>query len=478
MTEQEYKRCEKSHYIEFSSIKNEEVFFHKLIMIKGVIKNGCASEKLLIKVNDREKIEKIENGKFKFLISLLSDCENFVELEYCQSKTTLKLFYDNRLENSDLEVIPLYIINSEHGGCFQTTAEDKENSKEIACKRINLSLQLIQLIISEKLLEAGFATRKTFNLKKCKIFNSKFTAEHVRKLKNNEIYDLIAQEIFDNEGVEICSKTKYVGFLSCTYFSGIFDEDRSYDNMNSKTQANPSLGGSYLCLLGTGSLFSWPNNIEDVVSALLNDKIVDVTQVLDDSNHRHSYGGCFSTNLGVICHELCHTFDLGHTFGGIMGAHSDYVGRFFLNKVLTEKMPERQVSKCQNNQEPRNIHQQKLTQIKRPGQQFLKSYHQQKDNDMTFFEKNCSIILYYHKWFNSYKISDTNIEYDLKDKSVQSLNSSLRLVELRESKNSITIKFWSFKEKENIFHLPPDTVLENMTLFAINDCGDVLKECL
>lgn len=37
----------------------------------------------------------------------------------------------------------------------------------------------------------------------------------------------------------------------------------------------------------------------------------------------------FSTSLGAVCHELSHTFDLGHTVDGIMGRDFDRVGTLF-----------------------------------------------------------------------------------------------------------------------------------------------------
>lgn len=46
--------------------------------------------------------------------------------------------------------------------------------------------------------------------------------------------------------------------------------------------------------------------------------------------YRGTYGGCFATTLGSVCHELGHTFDLGHTPDGIMGR-----GFYNVNLVFT-----------------------------------------------------------------------------------------------------------------------------------------------
>jgi Putative peptidase family. len=45
--------------------------------------------------------------------------------------------------------------------------------------------------------------------------------------------------------------------------------------------------------------------------------------------YRGTYGGCFATTLGSVCHELGHTFDLGHTPDGIMGRGFDNVNLVF-----------------------------------------------------------------------------------------------------------------------------------------------------
>lgn len=482
------KNCQKNHSIEFNSIKNGETFNHRVILISGSVKEICSQNEIKVKVNsDLETVEKIESGKFKFLVRLLSaESEsdgkviNNIEIGYCRLTTKLEL-YCHENSDSSLTVVPLYIINSGHTGNFQTIRDDDQNTQENACKRIDLSMELIQLIISEKLLEAGFS-RKTFVLKECQVFQSSFDVEYVRGLTDSELYDLLAQEIYETKGKDACSITKFVGFLSCTQFMGIFDEDRSYTNMNSKTKANPSLGGSFLCLLGTGCFFAWPESLANVVSALMNETKIDVTQVRDDSNYRHTYAGCYSTTLGSLCHELCHTFDLGHTLSGIMGKDFDFIGRFFLTKTLTENIPERRVIKCQNfdsNQIQNKINPncQKLTKIRKPGQ-FLEKYHQQKSSDMTFFESNCCFTLFYHKWFNPNNlISSSLIKFNMEERTVETFNSNLKLVELRELDNSVAIKFWSFlKSNITAFKIPNEYLLENVTLFAIDDHGETLKE--
>ena len=44
---------------------------------------------------------------------------------------------------------------------------------------------------------------------------------------------------------------------------------------------------------------------------------------------RGTKGGCFSTTLGGLIHELGHMLDLGHTDNGIMSRGCDDVDKFF-----------------------------------------------------------------------------------------------------------------------------------------------------
>ncbi|CAA9994181.1 unnamed protein product, partial [Nesidiocoris tenuis] len=73
---------------------------------------------------------------------------------------TESLFVDFEVNNSDLCVVPLYVICEGHDGRFQAPA-GVDNSAQSACQRIALGLQLVQCLFAEKLRERGFP-RKTF----------------------------------------------------------------------------------------------------------------------------------------------------------------------------------------------------------------------------------------------------------------------------------------------------------------------------
>lgn len=83
---------------------------------------------------------------------------------------------------------------------------------------------------------------------------------------------------------------------------------------------------------------------------------------------RGTLGYCFSTTLGSVLHELCHTFDLGHTENGVMGRGFDNIHKVFLT----------------NDDDNQN----KLGYLHR----------QLFDNDQTYWTQSCAVFLYYHRF--------------------------------------------------------------------------------
>lgn len=476
--------CENNHQISIISPNTEEklIHNHSLALIKGNVGNPCEICDIIVSLNGVSCVSiKLEiNGSFKYLFRLVENQQNIIEFKYC--RLTKVICIEHFMSSDQLikyDVVPLYLINEGHGGEFQTSLDDKQNNDAAtACIKIDLAMELLQLITAEKLLEAGFK-RKTFQLRECQIFRSKSSAELVRSLDEHDLYKLFAKEILLTKGESVCRTTKFVAFISCTLFNGILDDDHSYFNIKSKTFANASLGGGFLCLLGTGCFYTWAASLSDVIPALENETKVDLSQVMDDSNYRFTHGGCYSTNLGSTLHELGHTFDLGHTNDGLMGKDVDFVRKVFSSKIQTENLPARQVKKCQPiTRKDQSSGIMKFTKLKRPGVSFLEKYHQQKNSDLTFFERNCAISLFYHPWFNNfnYKREGTEIVFDSDNHMLNTRNSCLKIVEARELDSGLLIQYWEFLDENiNSFSIPSIIKLKHVTIFAINDCFTIFK---
>jgi len=468
--------CE-NHSIEIKNINESTCFSRKIILIIGTVKDPCEHQIIEFSHENSDIVKQsIFNGNFKILLKLSEDTSSNLKIRYCQSELDVRLLH-KAIDPIIYDIKPLYIVPKNHDGKFQSD-DHAENTADIAIKKIDLMMELSQCVLSAKIYESG-KEEQSFALEKCELFSSKLDVEDIRSMNQFELFDKIAEELIDKFGAEAIKRRKFVAFISCTSFSGLDpDEDYNYINIKNKTQASPSLSTGFLALLGNGSFYALPNHLNEVIEAFQNKKIVNVAKLLDDSNYRRTYGGVFSTFLGSLIHEICHIFDLGHNLSGFMGTDIDYVHRFFLCQYFTEIMPKRNISNCQQMKKDENVLSNRITKIKKNGI-YMEKYHEQKNNDLTFFEPNCLITLMNHKWFTQNVTDDDSIDFDEVEKIINSKDSLLVLVEIRESetKNSILRKYWDLRnDKINQFQIPNDIKLENVTVFAMNSYGSILRK--
>jgi hypothetical protein len=454
-------------------------FSRELVLISGCVKNECEQECIeLLRLGHESQRTKVFKKNFKFLVKLDENQANVITLRYCSDEAVLVLDHKS-IDSSFYDVQPIYIVPKNHDGAFQSI-DGGSNSINDALMKIDLLTSLAQCVISSKAYEGEEREEEeaAFVLNKCEIFHSSISVEEAWQLNQFELYDKIAQEIIDKFGTDIADRKKFIGFMSCTKFSGLGEnEEYNYVNIQNKTKANPSLGSGFLALLGNGCFYALPKRVDEVTDALCNKTVVDTSALLDDSNYRKTYGGCFSTTLGSLIHEIGHIFDLGHTEKGLMGNDIDHVHRFFLCENFTEIMPKRNVSNCQHSIKngERNAHANKFTKISRNGS-YMEKYHEQKNSDLTFFERNCQIALMNHRWFTQ-RVAVNSLSFDDNEKTVYS-TEPIVLVEIREleCKNSLMKKFWDLTEKRNTTRFRIDYDLIDVSLFVITSGGSMLKK--
>lgn len=455
------------------------------LLISGVIRNVCDSDRLLIRVNENDKFETqiAANRRFKRIIRLQENRLNTIEICYCRAKLSLKVLHaalNLTAQPLHFDVQPLYLIPTGHDGTFQTTEDDKNNTADAAVRKIDLIIELAQTVIASKLFEA-FKGERCFFALRCKSWSSsRLCTSAMRTMSQWELYDAVAAEIIKTFGEACVTHRKFIVFMSSTRFEGLSEgEVHSQLNIAAKTVCDAALGGGFLCLMGSGSFYALPESIDKVFDAFNNKRSVDITQVIDNSNYRGTYGGCFATFLGSLIHEIGHIFDLAHTETGLMGGDVDYVHRLFLAENFTEILPKRNVKSCSlvDNRLCATRENRRVTCIKKPGQ-FMVQYHEQRNNEMTFFEMNCLITLQHHKWFTQNNQTSA-IWYDESTRTIVSEKSPFALVELRKSldENSLLVKFWPFDHDDTInkFTFPTDINLNNLTIFAITRDGCIFK---
>lgn len=118
---------------------------------------------------------------------------------------------------------------------------------------------------------------------------------------------------------------------------------------------------------------------------------------------RGTFSGCFATTLGSVCHELCHTFDLGHTESGIMARGFDKINEEF---ILTDKMkfykkpPEQHCTVDFTPNIKINITENRAQDNKKIINHNTEYIHKKMsvNENGIYFTRNCLMLLYYHRY--------------------------------------------------------------------------------
>lgn len=464
--------CSKSHSIEIINMQTNEHVRNSIVLLKGKIVN-CVSSDLSISITHALKtsesfyccdLQKTNNRKtFKCLIQLDSGRNDLI-INYCCASKPFTIFYDKPTKAQYILKV-YYIICKDHSGEFQSDNDDG-NSAEIACNRINLAMQLIQCLIAEKLFEAGFG-RKTFKFLDCKPFFSALSIDLARTWDPSQLWSFHAKEFLANEKDTADCSIKYVGLLASSIYT------------QGKLQGHASLGAGDVAIYGTACIYTWPTHLKEVKESFQNDKIIDTTKLMDDSNSRGTYGGCFATTLGSLCHEIGHIFDLGHTNNGIMGNGFDFINRVFCHENITTILPARHVSNCQSinsTHAKKTVTDSRLTHIKKSNR-FLNEYQHQKDNDLTFFCKNCNILLSNHKWLNQFNYIPFQITISRSIHTKLTSILPIYLVELRDKSNGLCIEYYEFSKDENKheFIIPDKLNAINYDILVLDSNGNIKR---
>lgn len=384
------------HNIKVLNFTNFEQITYSIIKLIGTIENVKDCQTIRLTLNSIKTLQtKLAKDKFKILVEL-NEGINVIELIYCCESVRLELTYQPR--STKYTVTPLYVICKGHNGLFQSPP-NQDNSIESACKRITLISKLLQCITAEKLYEHNFS-RKTFHLtNSCKIFNSSLNYLTAREMNQQQLWEYLAREIMSsNIG---CETQKYLAFLSCTLYCGEFytESMTSHADLLNITKGHAALGGGGLALFGTGCLYTWPQEFDEILTRFDDGTLVDRCQFLDDSNYRKTRGGCFSTTLGAVLHELYHTFDLGHTSTGIMGRGFDNIHQVFM--INEQEHNTQVISKCFHSNiefkeefEPEKLSERLEKENKRKEFNVIRRFD---ETDETYLHKSCAVLLNYHK---------------------------------------------------------------------------------
>lgn len=455
--------------INILNINANERFTYSLILIKGIILNynhRHGPAKLSVLNDKSDVIENATNiandGTFRILVQL-SPGKNHLKLQYCCVfiEITLELIQPAPIK---YYLKPIYIVCTHHDGRFQSD-DNESNTIEEACKRIDLAVKLVQCLYAEMLTKHSFG-RKTFEFVGCQAFYSTLSVNEARKWSPAKLWEFHAKELICKEPNDGHSY-KYLGILASTLCT------------NGSIMANAALGIGDVAIVGSGTLYAWPSNFDSIEKCFENEKAVDGNVLLDDSNGRKTFGGCFTTAIGSLSHEIGHLFDLGHTPDGIMGSDIDYVNRVFTAERYPRILPPRQVSNCfggtmQQQLGNNSVAIGRITNV-RKASSMLSNYHSRKVADLTFLTENCAVLLNNHKWFNQYEQRTFDISYSV-EKHEASSKLPIVLLEIRLKADGMCIKFYRFQE-EMPHHvvIPTDFQNEKYECIVLDTNGNLRK---
>ncbi|XP_022902516.2 uncharacterized protein [Onthophagus taurus] len=438
-----------------NNIKDNEELTYSTFLLKGTIThNNCdlINNKFMVVLNGNNIKNVINTDKqFKVLLELKQGL-NLIIMNFCCLLKELKVFFNPK--TSLQKLVPLYIIIKNYNGLFQAPKHVKNDAKS-ACKRIETVTKLLQCFIAEKLNEEFFE-RKTFQIEPCKTFYSNLNLDEAIKMSQKDLWESLGREIMVSKLGD--TNNKYLGVLSCTKYLGN-KELIKYDEMINKTEGFVAMGGGGFALLGSACLYTWPEEISEVFEKFADESLVDCDNFLNDSCYRNTLGACFSTTLGSVLHELCHTFDLGHTQGGVMGRGFDDIHEFFLD--LSSK-----------NNLNHLINKNGFIREKSIPKNSEKVYKSNK----SYFTQSCLAIIFYHKFFNDHRVlNQAKPSFNIENKVVHSTNG-IRVIEIREKDSELVLNSWVFLGRVLKFSFQIHDNIGNTIIVAVDNLGNILKQ--
>lgn len=319
--------------VKVSNFKPQDLVRHPVVLIRGEVESDAGSITLRTAQGTARPMETtglVHEGKFKALVQLLPG-GNSIELKSDRSVLPAKLKITYKPMTNPYYVRLIWLADSE-GNTDYATPED--GFPQNYAERLTTAALLMQCFTAERMQELGYG-RRTFRLETDPA--GKVVVHTVRVPQPAAHY----QEMGDglaiwgelNQFINSRHADKFAKNLALMSFT-------RKDPATGRMLAHTALGGGNFGLFGSATVFSWPDSVEAVQQAFLDDRKYDVSRVHDDSVGRGTCWGLASTTLGATLHEMCHTFGLPHCRDSrcIMTRGFDRLNRFY---TFSETLPGR-----------------------------------------------------------------------------------------------------------------------------------------
>lgn len=278
------------------NFRGGELVRYPLVLLRGTGENGQVTiENSSNSRPDGKNHSSIKSHRFRLLVELVPGT-NHVVVTAGDQHVNLDLRYQPAC--ADYHVNFIYLTAEDGNTAYLTQREnDPQNYRE----KLDTAAKLIQSFTAESINDLGWG-RWTFNLDfdsagKVKVLTLHYpdSVEHLRSLDGHKLYDLIYAWL---EKKLPFNSTRNVVVMG---FSG-------YDPATKKPLAHIAWGGRAMGLFSSLSMAAWPDNIRDVERAFSDTTPIDETKTYNDCMPRGRMWALGATGIGVIAHELGHTF--------------------------------------------------------------------------------------------------------------------------------------------------------------------------
>ncbi|MDO4571163.1 MAG: hypothetical protein Q4D38_12310 [Planctomycetia bacterium] len=301
-----------------------ETIDYPVALLYGTLADAGATE-IVCENKSSQKASRIIKGsafkgKFKVLAELVPGV-NQLEIRSGDFYQALEIRYERNQNPTVVRII--YMTDSSGETLYQTPIEnDAQNFRE----KLDAAMKIMQTFTAERMNDLGFG-RNTFNIELddkgdviVHVFKGKRTAEEYYALPDQQWYRVVMEEIREEFPMDNARNLVIPAYTR-------------FDPEQKRPLGHTALGGGGgLALFGSGDLFTWANNLNDVVRAFEDSTPIDSTQFFDDSVGRTCHWGAYSTTLGAALHEVGHTFFLPHSNmpHDIMTRGHDRINRVFI----------------------------------------------------------------------------------------------------------------------------------------------------
>lgn len=310
--------------------ENDSEVRYSVVLLRGTL--GADDKSLAIRnLNAAENAASVKpvlhQGQFKALVELVEG-ENTIELSTdqtnAQERPALQLKLTYKPQTNPYYIRLIWMTDSTGDTAFAAPTDDTPQDYEA---RLRTAALLMQTFTAEKMNELGLG-RRTFRLERDEkgqvvVHTLKGPETRQRYYEIAEKSDVIwwrhIQRWLDEEHRDPMAKNVVIAAYT------------RKDPQTGGMLGHTALGGGNLGLFGSGSVFSWPRDLQSAADVFLDDTKVDGSKVHDDSANRGTHWALASTTIGATLHEMGHTFGLPHTRDGrdIMTRGFDKFNRLF-----------------------------------------------------------------------------------------------------------------------------------------------------